>query len=709
MATDVSADSPVGRVLAAAGGKAVRAGRGWLVRCPAHADGTQSLKVEAGTDGRALLTCHAGCDTDSVVSALGLMMKDLFVEETTGTRPTAAPSSLTLADFAAAKQLPLEQLRALGVADSSNGRSSVTFEYRLLGGGTGRTRLRTSPGKDGFRWLGQGELSAYTPDRCALAREERFAVLVEGESDTLTLLCAGIPAIGCPGANTAHVLTAQHFEGLSCAFVWQENDAGGKAFVAGIKARLDELELTLPLHVVHVPSCKDPSAFYLREPGTFADRFHALLKKASEPPPGPLDHVWRTLGEWNVLKEQPPPRRWLLERPDEETNGTTRKGVLAMGKTGLLVAPGGVGKTLALVQLAIAVATGRTWLDHFHTPNPGRVLLVLAEEDIEEIHRRVYSVTRAMRLTDEQLDLCAQNIVAMPLAGVHAALVESHGGRTVETELLGALRKKLGESEWCLVILDPLSRFAGGDTEKDNAAATRFVEAAESLAKVKGSPAVLIAHHTSKPPRKDRNGPVSADDARGASALGAGVRWVANLEAIADGGARLTVTKSNYAPKGAALHLIRDFDQGGYLRTLTSEELRLRAEAGERKTAEEISALQGRIRVVLEEHPGLSKDKLAEKLQTRKQHVRTAVDNLAQMGLVEAVGRYGFKLSGDWTVGRPQVVPGRPSDELPGRPAGRPGGGAESPHPTGRPDEPGGRLSAEQVRDEQQELAGLAD
>jgi hypothetical protein len=369
-----------------------------------------------------------------------------------------------------------------------------------------------------------------------------------------------------------------------------------------------------------------------------------------------LETAWHTLGEWNALSEAPPPRQWLLERYDEETNGATRKGVLAMGKTGLLISPGGVGKTLALVQLAISVATGRPWLDHFLVPNPGRVLIALAEEDAEEIRRRAYVVARAMRLTDEQLELAATSIVAMPLAGTNVALVESTGGRTVETQTLNELRKRLGDSEWRLIILDPLSRFAGGDTEKDNAAATRFVEAAESLAQAPGSPAVLIAHHTSKPPRQGGAGPASANDARGASGLIAGVRWVANLEG-SDSGAKLSVTKSNYAPKGSAVHLIRDFDHGGFLRVLTPEEQRRRSEAGDKQRAEELSALQLRIRVALEEAPGLSKDKLSEKLRVRKEHVRTAVDNLVQMGLVEGFGRYGFQLSGTWKSGRPEVVP----------------------------------------------------
>lgn len=45
--------------------------------CPAHDDDKPSLAVKEGDDGKALVYCHAGCDTYDVVKAIGLEMKDL--------------------------------------------------------------------------------------------------------------------------------------------------------------------------------------------------------------------------------------------------------------------------------------------------------------------------------------------------------------------------------------------------------------------------------------------------------------------------------------------------------------------------------------------------------------------------------------------------------------------------------------------------------
>jgi hypothetical protein len=54
-------------------------GRGQLeAQCPNHDDRQPSLSVTEGDDGRVLLHCHAGCEPEEVVHALGLEMKDLF-------------------------------------------------------------------------------------------------------------------------------------------------------------------------------------------------------------------------------------------------------------------------------------------------------------------------------------------------------------------------------------------------------------------------------------------------------------------------------------------------------------------------------------------------------------------------------------------------------------------------------------------------------
>jgi hypothetical protein len=55
-----------------------RSGKGWMATCPAHDDRNPSLSINEGSDGRALMKCHAGCDNATILAALGMEPRDLF-------------------------------------------------------------------------------------------------------------------------------------------------------------------------------------------------------------------------------------------------------------------------------------------------------------------------------------------------------------------------------------------------------------------------------------------------------------------------------------------------------------------------------------------------------------------------------------------------------------------------------------------------------
>ncbi len=57
--------------------KAAGAGK-WKACCPAHDDRDPSLSIREADDGKVLLHCWAGCDTDSIAAAIGLTIRDLF-------------------------------------------------------------------------------------------------------------------------------------------------------------------------------------------------------------------------------------------------------------------------------------------------------------------------------------------------------------------------------------------------------------------------------------------------------------------------------------------------------------------------------------------------------------------------------------------------------------------------------------------------------
>jgi RecA-family ATPase len=293
------------------------------------------------------------------------------------------------------------------------------------------------------------------------------------------------------------------------------------------------------------------------------------------------DALWRPLDP-KTFTERPPNRAWLLDK------------VLPLGKVGILAAEGGAGKTIALCQLALSVATGVPWLGTFnvHPSAIGRVLLILGEEDHEEVRRRMWNASRSMGLGPSLVAQAERWIVALPLAGVPCAFLE-HDARDelADSAFAKWLQGKLAEAgdPWRLIVLDPLSRFAGADAETDNAAATRFIQSVEALSTKTGATA-MIAHHTNKVSRGADATPNTASS-RGASALTDGARWVATMksEKLVHGDVQVNerldrvvtieITKSNYSKRPAPSTFRHDSDNGGALVACDQSDLEMINEA----------------------------------------------------------------------------------------------------------------------------------
>ncbi len=78
-------------------GGARKSGGGYMARCPAHEDRLASLSINEGDDGRVLLKCQAGCDTETIMLRLGLTMKDLFPNGNSA--KASAPQSKIVATY----------------------------------------------------------------------------------------------------------------------------------------------------------------------------------------------------------------------------------------------------------------------------------------------------------------------------------------------------------------------------------------------------------------------------------------------------------------------------------------------------------------------------------------------------------------------------------------------------------------------------------
>jgi len=236
-------------------------------------------------------------------------------------------------------------------------------------------------------------------------------------------------------------------------------------------------------------------------------------------------------------EKAPPDPPWILRMPGPGP------GVLPTGKVSVLASPGGTGKSFVLAALALAITTGRPflkgpglsrgWLDI--NGEKGRVAVIFGEDDDDDVARRFYYQAKALGLSKEDRLLAGEKLLALGGQGTRFQLINGEKASYSYTDLMKNLTaflkeevKRTGET-FRAILLDPLARFSPPEGETDNHAATRLVEALETMAHSEelGRPLVMASHHTRK---SSGDGADPADKIRGASGLRDGVRWAAMLE-----------------------------------------------------------------------------------------------------------------------------------------------------------------------------------
>jgi hypothetical protein len=361
-----------------------------------------------------------------------------------------------------------------------------------------------------------------------------------------------------------------------------------------------------------------------------ARRLQELAVDADITPPKPaLEAHWvRLVDRPEFLTEQPPAQTWLLKQWTDSKD----RGVLPRGQIGLLSADGGTGKGFALSQLAMAVSTGGFWLETFRVVERGHVLLGLGEEDFDEARRRLWRVANALELSVAERTDALQRIDLLAVHGVSVALTGAGSdGAIFETAVADDLRKQLeGRGvDWSAIILDPLSRWAGGGVEVDNEAATRFAQVVESLTYVRGRPSGLVSHHSSKFSAR-----AGESDSRGVSGLRNAFRWEATLDAVrADDGTRgaiLRNKKNNLAPQFDDLVLVRREDSGveGVLRLASEAEAEALGSKKSGKAAVQNDDLDARILDTIRRHRVKSANNVADLTQGTKAKILARVKAL---------------------------------------------------------------------------------
>ncbi|MGO8873693.1 MAG: AAA family ATPase [Acidimicrobiales bacterium] len=157
------------------------------------------------------------------------------------------------------------------------------------------------------------------------------------------------------------------------------------------------------------------------------------------------------------------------------------RGVMAEGDHGMLAAEFKAGKTWAVTDLAVSVASGTPWLGIFAIDAPGSVLLFAGEGGERKIARRFRAVCESRGI--DPAGLAIRVCLRAPHLTSDAAML------LVEAEI--------AEHRPRLVIIDPLYLAARGARGSDLYEMGAHLEGAQAICQRYGS-ALLIVHHWNK-------------------------------------------------------------------------------------------------------------------------------------------------------------------------------------------------------------------
>ena len=471
-------ETPVERLLARLKRVKTAGAEQWMAECPTHNDGTQSLSIKAGKDGRVLVNCHAKCPTAGILSAVGLTMSDLFPPDSKPAAKSVAPTTTRT----------LSMVKSYDYTDASG---RLLFQAcRFLDSSTGKKTFRQRRQNATGGWdysLGDVEPVLYRlPDVIGAVESGRPVFVVEGEKDADALAELGYTATTCPmGAGKWRESMSDVLKGAE-VIILPDNDQPGKAHAEQVAASLVSRDATV--RVVALPN--------LPEKGDVSDWLDAG---------GDLDTLSDLIGKtprWTGDAMQQAHRtRWRLdELLDNDSIMRPPPPIVPRlawaGRSTLLAAREKAGKSTLTSYLTACVSRGRPFLGE--PCAQGDVLVIGLEEYIGDTARRLRHFDADSKF-------------------VH--LVDRFAGDPSQRpEEVRAHIESVGP---ILVIIDSLSAYGLGQIQDDNNASQtiKVVQPLTDVVHQLGCALVLI-HHATKATGKYR----------GSTAIGGAVDLVVEFD-----------------------------------------------------------------------------------------------------------------------------------------------------------------------------------
>ncbi len=433
-----------------------RNGHGWVARCPAHDDREPSLSLDEGDDGRALVHCHAGCQTEHILAAVGLEARDLFTVGGSIRHPKHGVPS---------KIWPIRD------AEGCLFGHHVRFDFGP-GKGHGKAVLWHREGQWSLQGVPLAEAPLYGAERLGDFDRSLPVFLHEGEKATDAGLAAGLQSLGTvTGASgTPGPEALEPLRGFSVV-LWPDNDSAGRDHMTRVGKALNgvasEVRVLDP-DTLGVPEKGDAVEWFEGCDGD-AEGLRAELLRLAQPlerkSTGLVALEWQQL----LAREFPPLREilspWLREKTIAMVYGWR-----------------GTGKTWVSLGIATAVASGGSFL-RWQSREPRGVLLVDGEMPMQHLQTRTRQLIQGAGAEPQA-----------PLRFLPADLQEKGFPNLASRE--GQLQVEEHLDGIDLVILDNLSTLFHGGAENE---AESWSAAQEWMLSLRRSGlAVIFLHHAGK-------------------------------------------------------------------------------------------------------------------------------------------------------------------------------------------------------------------
>ena len=350
--------------------------------------------------------------------------------------------------------------------------------------------------------------------------DNKDIVFVEGEKCADALLPVGIVATTSMHGATAPInktdwspLTGKQL------LIWPDKDKVGWDYAVNVAHAA--LQAGAVYVAILIPPIDKPEKWDVADAIAEGMNIHDFLAKAERQE---MQHTATTpsksrfnLLDWTFDRYvgPPPERKWLI------------RGVLPLAVPGMVAAIGGAGKSMLLLDLVVKTASvvpGMTMplfaMGGQLEPEIGTAVMLTAEDDQEEVHRRLYGLSPQLTKNSRLI------VLPLPNAGGAFPLVSVGRDGPTMTKEYDDLRDDLSAiRDLRLLVIDPLQSFAGADVNADPAAGNMFFAALGRIA-AETRATVLATHHF----RKAGNRAIlTASDAResirGTTALVDGGRW----------------------------------------------------------------------------------------------------------------------------------------------------------------------------------------